>query len=310
MATHPSPISRPGAVLLRCALSLCLLSGAVLLPVSGARGQADPPRAGVPAEYAGDWVCQSAVPGYNLPVPVIPGQAPSTGRMTTPPSTVVLKFTLAADGGYEGAGAKGHYAFHPAPKSIEWLDGPYRQQFSNTQVSRRSNGAPALSLHANNRYYGCFLAKASGAAGREAGAPAASEPSRGAAGGGRYTKEEFLRRARQGAKAYEQGDLVAARAIFEDLVEADPSSAPAHAALGVLQMRAGENEAALRQLSRSIELDPRELTAYVNRGELFQRLGRRAEAEADLKHAVALDPEHKSPAANRARALLHGTLPH
>src|SRR5689334_22619279 len=67
------------------------------------RGPAEPVdrNRGVPVEFAGNWVCQAAVPGYNLPVPVIPGQAPSMGRMTTPPSTVVIKFTLGVDGTYE-----------------------------------------------------------------------------------------------------------------------------------------------------------------------------------------------------------------
>jgi hypothetical protein len=114
---------------------------------------------GIPSEYAGNWVCQSAAPGYNLPVPVTPGQAPSQGRMTTPPSVVIIKFRLDADGTYAAANAKGRYLFNPATKTINWLDGLHREQFSKTKVSRRSNGAPTLSLIANRRYYGCFLAK-------------------------------------------------------------------------------------------------------------------------------------------------------
>lgn len=124
-------------------------------------------RSGVPTEYAGDWVCQSGVTGYNLPVPVVPGQAPSTQRMTTPPSTVVIKFTLDADGTYRAANVAGHYAYRAADKSISWVDGLHREQFSNTKLSRRSNGAPSLSFTANQRYYGCYLAKAQGTSGAE-----------------------------------------------------------------------------------------------------------------------------------------------
>jgi Flp pilus assembly protein TadD len=72
-----------------------------------------------------------------------------------------------------------------------------------------------------------------------------------------------------------------ARAIFEDLVDADPSSSNAQSALGALLVRVGENDNALVHLSRAIELDPRELSAYVNRGEVYLRLGRRTEGEAD-----------------------------
>ena len=116
----------------------------------------------VPAEYVGNWVCQSAMPGYNLPAPVITGQAPSTGRMTTPPSVILIKFRLDEDGTYTAANAKGHYLFNPDGKTIDWLDGLHHQQFSQTKVSRRSNGAPALSLIANRRHYGCFQNKAAG----------------------------------------------------------------------------------------------------------------------------------------------------
>jgi hypothetical protein len=102
---------------------------------------------GVPSEYVGNWVCQSVIPGYNLP------------GLTTPSSVVVVKFRLNADGTYAAANAKGHYSFNPAKKTIDWLDGLHHEQFSKTEVSRRSNGAPALSLIANQRYFGCFLAK-------------------------------------------------------------------------------------------------------------------------------------------------------
>jgi tetratricopeptide (TPR) repeat protein len=266
---------------------------------------------GVPVEYAGDWVCQSAVAGYNLPVPVVPGQAPSTERMTTPPSTVVIKFTLAADGTYQAANAKGHYSFHAADKSIDWVDGLHRERFSNTKLSRRSNGEPSLSFTANQRYYGCYLSKGPGP-----GTPgpksseAASTETRAtpAAGRPQYTKEEFLALGRQGAKAYEKGDYITARRIFEDLVVADPNEASAQAALGALMVQVRETEPALAHLSRAIELDPREISAYANRGEAYLRLGRRAEGEADLRKAISFDPAGKNPIANRARGLLRGTI--
>src|SRR5260221_6377676 len=103
------------------------------------------------------------MPGYNLPTPVVTGQGPSMGRMTTPPSVVLIKFRLDADGTYAAANVKGRYSFNPAGKTIDWLDGLHHEQFSQTNVSRRSNGAPALSLIANKRYYGCYLAKTSSA---------------------------------------------------------------------------------------------------------------------------------------------------
>ena len=267
--------------------------------------------AGVPAEYSGKWVCQSAVPGYNLPFPVTSGPAPSTQRMSTPPSTVVITFTLNTDGTYQAPNARGHYSFHVIDKTIDWLDGLHREQFSKTELSRRSTGEPALHLHANQRYYGCFLSQEPSALRSKPNEPVEKETRPAApARGQRYTKEEFLARGREGAKAYDKGDLITARSIFEDLVDANPSSADAHAALGALLARIRENDNALVHLDRALELNPQELSTYVNRGEVYLRLGRRPEGEADLRRAISFDPAGKNPMANRARALLGGKIPY
>ena len=181
-------------------------------------------RSGVPTEYTGDWVCQSAVAGYNLPVPVAPGQAPSTQRMTTPPSTVVIKFTLDADGTYRAANAAGHYAFHAADKSISWVDGLHRERFFNTKLARRSNGEPSLSFTANQRYYGCYLAKAQRTSGPKS-SDAASMEARPtpAAGKPRYTYvnrgEAYLR---LGRRAEGEADL--RKAISFDPASKDPNA--------------------------------------------------------------------------------------
>lgn len=105
---------------------------------------------GVPPEYAGKWTCQAARPGYNLP------------GFRTPPTTIVMTFGLSADGTYDAPNAKGHYLFHAAEKTIDWLDGLHHERLSKTELTRRSNGAPALSLIANKRHFGCFLSNSSG----------------------------------------------------------------------------------------------------------------------------------------------------
>jgi Flp pilus assembly protein TadD len=230
--------------------------------------------------------------------------------MTTPPSTVVITFSLRADGTYEAPNASGHYVYDSAHDTIEWVDGLHRERFSKTRLSRRSNGAPALSLTANQRYYGCFLS--AGVKGTP-GAPAiqSSEPVQAAtpaAAARTYTRGEFLELGREGAKAYEKGDLKRAQEIFEQLVAADPNSPEARAALGAVLVRRGQNDDALVHLDRALQLNPEEVSAYVNRGEAYLKLGRKREAEADLKKVIALDPARKNPAANRARALLRGEL--
>jgi tetratricopeptide (TPR) repeat protein len=118
--------------------------------------------------------------------------------------------------------------------------------------------------------------------------------------------EEFRAMGQMGAMYYQQGVLDKAQAIFEGLVEMDPSSAAAHSALGALFTRVERFEDALRHLDRAIELDPEQIAPYVNRAEIFIKQGRANEAVGNLKQAIALDPREKDPAANRARAMALG----
>lgn len=117
---------------------------------------------------------------------------------------------------------------------------------------------------------------------------------------------EFQRMGEMGAMFYRQGNLEKARTIFEGLVELDPASAAAHAALGALLTRTEQFEQALVHLDRAVELDPEEIAPYVNRAEIFIRQGRAEAAVENLKRAVELDPREKDPAANRARAMALG----
>ncbi|MFQ3581372.1 MAG: tetratricopeptide repeat protein [Chloracidobacterium sp.] len=120
------------------------------------------------------------------------------------------------------------------------------------------------------------------------------------------TDEDFQRMGEIGAMYYEQGDLKRARTIFEGLVEVDPTSAAAHAALGALYTRTQEDALALASLEQAIALDPQMIAPYVNRAEVFLRSERYEEAIADLQRAIDLDPEEQDPGANRARAIALG----
>ena len=117
---------------------------------------------------------------------------------------------------------------------------------------------------------------------------------------------EFQELGEMGAMYYRHGNLEKARTIFEGLVELDPDSAAAHAALGALLTRTEQFPEALEHLDLAVELDPSEIAPYVNRAEILIRQGRAEAAVENLKKAVALDPEEKDPAANRARAMALG----
>jgi len=117
------------------------------------------------------------------------------------------------------------------------------------------------------------------------------------------TDQEFEAMGKLGTMYYDQGDLDRARIVFQGMVEADPSSSSAHAALGALYVRTGHDEVAIQHLNRAIELDSNQLSAYVNRAEVELKFKQPEKAVADLKRAIELDPAGQDPAANRARMM-------
>ncbi len=112
---------------------------------------------GVPDEYAGNWVCQTSMPGYNIFPPDADQSQPQAGKMTTPPTVAILKLSLSTDATYQASNAKGHYSFDAATKSITWLDGPHQKTITKTQLGNRKDGAPKIGFILNKRYYGCFM---------------------------------------------------------------------------------------------------------------------------------------------------------
>ena len=119
------------------------------------------------------------------------------------------------------------------------------------------------------------------------------------------TDREFQEMGRLGAMFYEAGDLERAQIVFEGLVEVDPTSSAAHAALGALLVRTRQDDRALEHLHRALTLDPKQVDAYVNRGEVYLRKQELKSAIADLKRAIELDPTEQDPAANRARVIMN-----
>lgn len=120
------------------------------------------------------------------------------------------------------------------------------------------------------------------------------------------TQDEFTEMGRVGAMHYQQGNLEKARTIFEGLVELDPDSADAQAALGALFTLQQEDDLAVEHLKAAVELDPEGIAPYVNLGEVFIRQRRIEDALANLRKAIELDPDELDPGANRARAMVLG----
>jgi hypothetical protein len=112
---------------------------------------------GVPAPYAGKWVCQSVAPGYNIRPPHADLSQPATDKMTTPSTVSVIKFSLRTDGTYETPNTRGRYSFDPDTKAITWLDGLHQKTFAKTEIGKRPNGALKIGFTMQKRYWGCFM---------------------------------------------------------------------------------------------------------------------------------------------------------
>jgi hypothetical protein len=131
----------------------------VSLLLAGALPAAAGEPAGVPPQYAGNWVCQTFTPGYSIvPPPADPSQ-PMTNKQTTPSTVAVLKVSIRTDGTYDAPNAKGRYAFDPETGAVTWLDGLHHRTLSKTRIGKRENGAPKMGFVLNKRYYGCYLSK-------------------------------------------------------------------------------------------------------------------------------------------------------
>jgi hypothetical protein len=123
------------------------------------KGTENQPAKGVPEQYAGNWVCQTYQPGYNLTRPHGDPSQPYTDKFSTSSTVAVLKFSLKSDGTYEASNSGGHYSFDSATKAITWLDGPHQNAITKTEIGNRENGAPKIGFVLNKRYYGCFMPK-------------------------------------------------------------------------------------------------------------------------------------------------------
>ena len=111
-----------------------------------------------------------------------------------------------------------------------------------------------------------------------------------------YTKAAALSRGAaplvSRARAWEA--LKDAKAAMRDLdaaVKAEPASAAAWSARGLLELELGQEEQALADLSHAVKLDPKAPGVRVARGRFYARLGKSALALDDFNAALASDPK-------------------
>lgn len=102
---------------------------------------------------------------------------------------------------------------------------------------------------------------------------------------------------------HRQGRLLHARALYEQILAAQPEQAQALHYNGLISLQSGEPARAVELIGRAIDIDPRDALAHFNRGSALQHLGRLEEALADYGRALALKPEFAEALSNAAAVL-------
>jgi len=102
---------------------------------------------------------------------------------------------------------------------------------------------------------------------------------------------------------HQQGDLTAAAAGYQRVLEANPNQPDAWHLLGVLSHQLGDSETALQRIRKSLEIDPRQPGAHNNLGNILAALGRADEALASYDAAIAVQPGYAQAHHNRGNVL-------
>lgn len=103
---------------------------------------------------------------------------------------------------------------------------------------------------------------------------------------------------------HKQGQLQAARPLYEQLLQADPQHAHALHYLGLLHVQQGQLDSGIDLIQRSLQLDPNQFAALGNLAGALQEAGRLNEALAQLNAALALKDDLPQLWHNRGNMLL------
>jgi tetratricopeptide (TPR) repeat protein len=98
-----------------------------------------------------------------------------------------------------------------------------------------------------------------------------------------------------------KGDLVGAKAVYEQSLEVDPSFARGYYNLGMTLKAMGQLGEAIAHYHQAIQLNPNYAEAHQNLGVTLLKLGKVAESLAAFEQAIALHQQHDPAEAQRLR---------
>jgi Tfp pilus assembly protein PilF len=107
-----------------------------------------------------------------------------------------------------------------------------------------------------------------------------------------------------GVAAFENGDRMGAKRIFEQTLKKDPRNVDAHTYLGMIAAGANELDEAERHFAAAATLAPNEPSTRNNYGAILMRLGRTAQAQAEFEASLKLNANQPSALTNLAQIYL------
>ena len=120
----------------------------------------------------------------------------------------------------------------------------------------------------------------------------------------RPTQYASLQQRLQEAIAFHrQGELAAARAIYEKILAGDPGHADSLHLLGLVLWQCGDSQRALDHIDRAIARNPGSAAYFSNRGNVLKSLMRLDDALASHDRAIALNPRFAEAHNNRGNVL-------
>ena len=108
---------------------------------------------------------------------------------------------------------------------------------------------------------------------------------------------------REGLALHQQGKLVQAQQIYQQVLKVQPQHADALHFLGMLARQTGNPAQAVQWIDRSLKISPDNPAAHSNRGNALSDLKRYPEAIKSYDKAIALQPNHAEAYSNRGVAL-------
>ena len=104
-----------------------------------------------------------------------------------------------------------------------------------------------------------------------------------------------------GVSAFERGDTITAKRIFEQTLKKDPRNVDAHTYLGMIAADANELKEAEKHFAAAASLAPSEPSTRNNYGAILLRTGRTSQAQTEFEASLKLNPNQPSALINLAQ---------